>query len=361
MTRLAKCLLISSTQAYSGKSATVLGVTHQLQQKGIEVAYGKPMGKYINGDADVVQKDIQFIAQSLSLREKQVRSPLLYLQEDTIKKRMKGQDTTDYAQALQAYTRDISSDLTLLEGLGNLVEGQLFGLSTKQIADITDAAVLLVARYDTLDLVDDVLAAKSLLGKRLIGTLINQIPPETEALVTQEIAPFLESQEIPVLGMLPKNTLLQSVNVRELANRLNAKVLCRPDRLDLLVQSLSIGAMNVNSALEYFRKGKNMAVITGGDRSDLQMAALETSTHCLILTGHVPPQDFIISRAEDLEIPILSVNLDTLSTVEIVDYAFGHVRLQEPIQVDCIQELMAKRFDTERLMKQLGLEPAIVG
>jgi hypothetical protein len=145
-----------------------------------------------------------------------------------------------------------------------------------------------------------------------------------------------------------------------LAKRLNAKVLCREDRLDLLVQNLSIGAMNVNSALEYFRKGKNMAVITGGDRSDLQMAALETSTHCLILTGHVAPQDFIISRAEDLEVPILSVNLDTLTTVEIVDQAFGHVRLQEPIQVQCMQDLMENHFDIDRLMQQLGIEPAMV-
>ena len=76
-----------------------------------------------------------------------------------------------------------------------------------------------------------------------------------------------------------------------------------------------------------------MAVVTGGDRTDLQLAALETSTHCLILTGHIPPQPLILSRAEDLEIPILTVNLDTLTTVEIVDRAFGHVRLQEPIKV----------------------------
>jgi BioD-like phosphotransacetylase family protein len=117
--------------------------------------------------------------------------------------------------------------------------------------------------------------------------------------------------------------------------------------------------MNVNSALEYFRKGNNMAVVTGGDRADIQLAALETSTQCLILTGHLPPQPFILSRAEDLEIPVLSVDLDTLTTVEIVDRAFGQVRLHEPIKVQCICQMMAQNFDIERLIKALGLELAV--
>jgi hypothetical protein len=126
-----------------------------------------------------------------------------------------------------------------------------------------------------------------------------------------------------------------------------------------MVETLKIGAMNVNSALKYFRKGRNMAVVTGGDRTDIQMAALETSTHCLILTGQLPPQPFILSRAEELEIPVLSVDLDTLTTVEIVDNAFGQVRLHEPIKVQCIRQMMDRHFDIDRLMSQLGLEPAV--
>ena len=146
---------------------------------------------------------------------------------------------------------------------------------------------------------------------------------------------------------------------RIVVRSVNAEVLCRSDRLDLMVETLKIGAMNVNSALKYFRKGRNMAVVTGGDRADIQMAALETSTHCLILTGQLPPQPFILSRAEELEIPVLSVDLDTLTTVEIVDDAFGQVRLHEPIKVQCIRQMMDRHFDIERLMSQLGLEPAV--
>jgi hypothetical protein len=192
-----------------------------------------------------------------------------------------------------------------------------------------------------------------------MGVLINDIPPANLEAAETLVRPFLERQGIPVLGMLPRSELLRSVSVRELVSQLKAEVLCRPDRLDLMVQSLTIGAMNVNSALKYFRKGTNMAVVTGGDRTDIQLAALETSTQCLILTGQLPPQHFILSRAEDLEIPILSVDLDTLTAVGIIDRAFGQVRLHEPIKVECVRQMMAENFDIERLMATLGLESAV--
>jgi BioD-like phosphotransacetylase family protein len=126
-----------------------------------------------------------------------------------------------------------------------------------------------------------------------------------------------------------------------------------------MVESLTIGAMNVNAALEYFRQRENMAVVTGSDRTELQLAALETSTNCLILTGHAPPQSLIINRAEDLEIPVLSVDLDTLTTVEIIDRAFGKVPIHEIIKVNCVVDLMTKHFDFNRLTNYLDLEPAV--
>jgi hypothetical protein len=356
----AKYLLIGSTEAYSGKSATILGVAHQLQEKGLDIAYGKPLGTCVRDDRpDVIEEDIRFITEVLNLPEKRVRPPLLFLGAKTIQKRLQGEDSTNYRQSLQQYLQEPSGDLLLLEGPGTLSEGCLFDLSLLEVAQEIEASVLLVARFHPVSLLETLLSAKKRLGKHLLGVLINDIPADELAMLQSTVRPFLERQDIPVLGMLPRSALLRSVSVRELVHQLQAEVLCRPDRLDLMVESLTIGAMNVNAALKYFRKRRNMAVVTGGDRPDIQMAALETSTQCLILTGHLPPQGFILNRAEELEIPILSVDLDTLTTVEIIDNAFGQVRLHEPIKVQCIQQLMTEHFDIDRLMSQLGLEPAV--
>ena len=360
MPKSTKYLLVGSPEAYSGKSAIILGMAHRLKEKGLDIAYGKPIGTCLDQtQATLTEEDIQFIAQTLELPQTRILPMLLPLDQPTIAKRLLGTDKIDYAQHLQEYLQSAWGDLVLLEGAGTLEEGRLFDLSMPQMADAIEAAVVLVCRFHSELIVDDLLAAQQKLGDRLIGVLINDIPHDRMDSVSAQIKPFLEQQGIEVLALLPRNDLLRSVSVAELVHQLKAEVLCRGDRLDLMVESLKIGAMNVNSALGYFRKGRNMAVITGGDRTDIQLAALETSTQCLILTGHMPPSSTIISRAEDLEIPILSVDLDTLTTVEIVDRAFGQVRLHEPIKVQAVCQMMAKHFDVDRLLTKLGLEPAV--
>lgn len=361
MGKAAKYLLIGSTESYSGKSATILGLFHQLQQKGLDIAYGKPLGNYLNGESatEIPEADVQFLTQLLNLPPQRLLPTILALDETTIRNRLCGDDKIDYRQRLKQYLQMPGGDLALLEGPGTLEEGSLFDLRLLQVAEILNAEILLVARYKSVFSVEPLISARRRLGDRLIGVLLNDIPSDKLETVEREIRPYLEQRSIPVLGMLPSSDLLRSVSVGELVNQLQAEVLCRPDRLGLMVESLAIGAMNVNSALRYFGRRRNMAVVTGGDRVEIQLAALESSTQCLILTGKLPPPTFILRKAEELEIPILSVDRDTLTTVEIVDRTFGQVRLHEPIKVEYIRQLMTKHFDIDRLLSQLGLNPAV--
>lgn len=348
-----KYLLIASSEPYTGKSATILGIAHQLQNKKIKLGYGKPIGTCFNPSDNLRdEQDLQFISQTLNLPESQVKSPLLLLDEKTIIEYLTKE--SNYQEQLIEYCHSIDADLILLEGAGNLTQGNLFHLSAIEVTEKIDASVLLVVKYEPLLIIDQILEAKEVFGNRLIGVLINSIPHQQLDILENTIKPFFKSKNIDILGMLPTDRLLQSVSVRELVCQLKAKVLCREDRLDLMVESLTVGAMNVNSALEYFRQRQNMAVITGSDRTDLQLAALESSTNCLILTGHTPPQQLILARAEDLEIPILTVDFDTLTTVEIVDRAFGTVRLHETIKVECVQNLIEEHFDIDLLLQKLN-------
>ncbi len=354
-----KYLLVASTEACSGKSATILGIADRLQEKGINIAYTQPVvtadiNERQSPEPHAIASDAQLMAQALSLPPERVGKPLLVLDGARTKDRLTGIDVCDYPQLLQT-TVGFPGDLVILEGGANLHEGSLFGLAAAQVAETLDAGVLLVNRYHPVSSIDLLLSAQQQLGHRLLGCVINDIPRDRIDSVQTTLVPFLESAGIPVLAVVHRNGLLRSVTVKQLVEQLDAEILCSPDRVDLMVESLSIGAMNVNSALEYFRRGNNMAVVTGGDRADIQLAALETSTQCLILTGHLSPQPFIVSRAEDLEIPILSVDLDTLTTVEIIDRAFGRVRLQEPIKINCARDLFGNHCEIDRLMSILKL------
>jgi BioD-like phosphotransacetylase family protein len=107
--------------------------------------------------------------------------------------------------------------------------------------------------------------------------------------------------------------------------------------------------------MEFFKLRRNMAVITGADRTDIQLAALEASTQCLILTGAGQPLPQLISRSEELEVPVLKVDHDTLTTVEVIEAAIGHGRLHETVKAAYAVRLVEENCRFERLYERLRL------
>lgn len=357
--RSAKHLLIGSIEAYSGKSATVLGLALQMRDQGLDIAYAKPIGTCPSEGGDQLDEDVRFIGHTLGLSAARVRPTLFSLDEATIQQQL-SKEKLIYRQEVESVLESQGEDILLIEGPGNLEEGTLFGLSLPDMAEMSQASVILVARYHSALIVDKLLAARQKLGDQLLGVVINDVPAALMETALNPVKECLERHDIRVFGILPRTAIMRSVSVEALVHHLQADILNSPGRIDqMMVEEISIGAMNANSALRYFNQAHNMVVVTGGDRFDIQVAALESSTQCLVLTGRLSPRSDLLDRARDLEVPILSVDLDTLTTVEIIEKAFAQVRLHEPIKVECIGHLMSQHFDTSRLMDSLGLSPAV--
>jgi BioD-like phosphotransacetylase family protein len=362
-------LLIGSCEAFSGKSALVLGLARQLVQRGLPVRFGKPLAAdAAAGEAeapagasnpadDLIDDDVRFVGRILGLPEDQL-IPAVHRHSpaSSHQRLLSGQlQASDGLTALRQRVVDAPAGLTLLEGPGSLSEGLLYGLSLVQVARGLQAPVVLVHPWSDCDSIDPLLQAREQLGDLLAGVVLNAVQPERVASLREELVPALQRLGLPVLGVMPRSPLLRSVTVEELSRRLDAQVLCCRDRLDLLVETLSIGAMNVNSAMEFFRRRRNMAVVTGADRTDIQLAALEASTQCLILTGAGEPLPQLISRAEELEVPLLKVEHDTLTTVEVIESTFGHVRLQESVKATYAFRLVEEHCDFTELFSRLRL------
>jgi len=158
-----------------------------------------------------------------------------------------------------------------------------------------------------------------------------------------------------VLGCLPRQRLLTAATVRELAKGINGKIIACEDCSDELVENLSVGAMGLANALAHFRRRPNKAVITGGDRSDIHLAALETSTKCLILTGDLYPSPQIITQAEKKNVPIILSSQSTLETVETINEFFGRTRFHEVQKLEQFQQILEENFDFARLYELLAL------
>lgn len=350
-------LLIGSTESSSGKSAFALGLGLHLRASGVPVDYFKPLGTIGRTvDGEVHDEDALFIGSALNV---EVRPPLVFLEPAAVRRRLSGQDSADYVSDLAAYLQPPSGTVRLVEAAGAPQEGALFGLTLQSLAEHLPARVLIVCRYRANLVIDHLLALQVELGNRLLGAVLNDVPADQLDDVRTVLVPYLENRGIATFGVLPVDRTLRSLSVASLADALGAEVLCCRDRLDLMVEAFNIGAMSASTALKYFRKTVNKAVITGGDRTDIQLAALETSTACLVLTGHLPPQPGTLARAEQLEVPVLSVGHDTLAAVEIIDRAFAQARFREPVKVGRIRHLLAHHFDLRRFEALLGLSQEV--
>jgi hypothetical protein len=92
-------------------------------------------------------------------------------------------------------------------------------------------------------------------------------------------------------------------------------------------------------------------VITGGDRADLQLAALSTSTSCLVLTGGLYPANHVIARAQELGVSVILVHLDTLTAAERVERLTARIDPSDSRKIGLIKETVRQNLDTDALWR----------
>jgi BioD-like phosphotransacetylase family protein len=352
-------LYIASTETFSGKSALCVGLAKRLRRDGYRIGYMKPLSTGMRLAAGLVDEDAEFFKQTFDLPDSLEDMVPIGLALGDVEEIVRGTFEDDFVARLQsAYERVADGrDVVVLEGGCNLREGSLLGLTIVQVADLLGARELVVIKYNSdLQVLDDALMVRERLGDSLIGVVLNAIPRQRMPFIQEVAKSALEERGVPILAVLPQERLLLSISVGELAEFLSGRILCGADKTDELVEHLMVGAMSVDSALTYFRRKPNKAVITGGDRPDIQLAALETSTKCLILTGNLQPSPIILGRAEEVGVPMILVRQDTLTAVEVIERFFGKTRFHLDRKVERFEEMLEDRFNFEQLYAALDLK-----
>ncbi|MFP8956107.1 phosphotransacetylase family protein [Natrialbaceae archaeon A-CW3] len=347
-------ILVASLEESIGKTAITLALAKHAVEAGDSVGYMKPKGTRLQSNVGKTLDEDPMLARELLDLDAEMHDlePVVY-SPTFIEQAIRGRETTEelHDRVREAFeTLAAKHDRLFLEGGGRLEQGGIVGLTDADVADLLDARVLLIAPYETPGDVDDVLAAANTFGDRLDGVLFNAVADSTRDRLEAEIAPFLEGRGVPVHGVLPRQQTLAGVTVGDLADEIGGRVLVE-EGLDGYVERFSVGAMGSDSALRHFRRTKNAAVITGGDRADIHAAALEApGVKCLILTGGHRPSGAILGQAAQKNVPVVLVQTDTLTTVERAEDVIRSGRTRDAQTVDQMGALLADHADLEALL-----------
>ncbi|WP_291328564.1 phosphotransacetylase family protein [Desulfovibrio sp. UCD-KL4C] len=351
-------LYIGSTSGYSGKNMIVMGLGLYFQKAGISLGYMKPVGAIpVEVDGCLGDEDAFFIQEVLGVSNPaKVVTPVVVTHDFKVQA-FNGRCEDHVEPIVQAYEKiSAGKDLTLVAGSGSMNSGKYCGVDGIHLVKTLGIKCVVIDRFQKELNYDYLVVLKETLGDSMIGVILNDIPPTFMDEITSLIKPFLERKGVKVLGVIPKDSLMGTIKVCDLAEHLGGKIISAHNKKEQPVESFLIGTMQVENFMTHFRKHRNSAVIVGGDRSDVQLVALEGECPCLVLTGNLYPNDIILTRSEILGTPIIVVRDDTFSVAKKMEDILSRHKLREPAKIKHGADLVESHIDFAYIKKELDLK-----
>jgi len=159
----------------------------------------------------------------------------------------------------------------------------------------------------TLSVVNTALEVSKKNHARVIAVVINRVPISEETAAKTLFEKHLKN--IACL-ILPEFDDLANPSMKDIAVKLDAKVLCGKNEIGRIVKQITIAAKTVGNFLESRRDRKGLLIITPDDRLDILLGSLlaDQSTHYpkiagMVLTGDDKPGPMIMEIIEGLDHP----------------------------------------------------------
>ena len=235
----------------------------------------------------------------------------------------------------------------IVEGLA--VDGGAADASAA-LAGALGARVIVAAAYQPSMTGQELRQACDRFGESLAGVVLNRVYRHRAHDAAARLGPAIEAEGVRVLGAVPEDRRMLAPSVRDLAEHLDGEFLLFPERGDSLVEYVMTGGWFLDQGVHVFSRRENKAVVVRGDRPDLQMAALETSTVCLVLTGGINPIQYVTYHAEQEETPVIQVPHSTLETLQRLHTVEQRVSVRHETKVARYADLMAQHCRMDELL-----------
>ncbi len=325
---MAKSIYITG-MGFCGKTVLSYGLIKKFLNEGIKATYFKPIsiarkrlpsGKYV--DTDVIA-----LREALNLSEPiELLSPIT-ISDRYLELRNRAKDVrTMIEDAFKKISE--GKDVVVIESPGMPELLSAIDCSVPSLAKSFGSKVVFVVNCKSLTSIDSIIDKVLLYedymekhGYKIHGVIFNSVPIPYLERVREFIVPSIEEIGIKSYGIITEKVSLIAPTVKDIAEALGAEVLEGHNNLNNIVEDILVGAMSPESAMRWFRRAVNAAIVTGGDRTDLIMVALETKPSVVILTGNLYPSIRVLIKAREMGIPILLVPYDTYTTITRLEEA----------------------------------------
>ncbi|MFX0033351.1 MAG: DRTGG domain-containing protein [Promethearchaeota archaeon] len=354
---MAKTIYLCSLSEHVGKTTLSIGIMLKLQEEGKKVAYFKPIGIPKGAFSDKSDRDTGFILHTVFKTSlpydiiSPVSVPDCYY-VDLIDASKKEDYLNNIKKAYDELIKDY--DYIIIEGAPSIKRYIRVGLDDITIAQKLGLEELVFIQAESSDkCIDSLFFTKNYFEFRNMkfkGIIFNKIDYDYTARIKELQENHIDRYNIPVIGLIEKSLELLSPRVSEIQFAIGAELINEPakENLEQIVETYIIAAMNVQAALKYLRSVKKAAVITGGDRIDVSLAALKEDVVALVLTGFIQPDVAVIRAANEKKVPILLSPSDTYTTIRNMERIKPGIQSEE---IQIVKELVKTKLNWDILLK----------
>jgi len=281
-----KPLYVVGTQRDVGKTTFCIGLISALRERGLRVGYTKPLGQRITTvEGRAIHDDALVVSQVMNMQDPE--SAAVPLTRGRVEKEILDLRVPDLAEKVSAVCRRLAdqNDVVVIEGMGNVATGSCLQLSAADVGRIVGARSLLIAGGGIGRTIDEIALCATFLEARqahLMGAVVNKVWAEKYQRVHDATTQGLANLGIRSFGTVPYEQVLACPTMRQVAEQLNAEVLCGADGLGNRVVNTIVAAVEPHHLLSFLKD--RTLVIAPGDRSDNILVVV--TTHALASPAH---------------------------------------------------------------------------
>lgn len=354
---MAKGIYLCSLNERVGKTLLSIGIIQKLKREGKKVGYFKPIGTPKSTFTNKADTDVGFLQSCVDITELpyDILSPIsipecFYI--DLINADKKEEFINNIKNAYQEAAKKY--DYIIIEGAQSIKKYIRVGVDDITIAKALGINNLVYIETESSDKsIDNIFFTKRYFDYRDInikGIIFNKIDHDYFARINELKEEHIQRYNIPIIGIIGKSLKLLAPRVSEIKESIGGTLIneAAASALEDRAETYLVGAMGPQAALKYLRQVKKVAFITGGDRSDLALTALNEDVSCLILTGFIKPDTSVITAANNKNVPIIISPSDTYTTLRNMEKIKPGIQEDE---IELVLDLVKDTLNWDLLLK----------
>jgi BioD-like phosphotransacetylase family protein len=360
-------VFIAATQQNDGKTTTALGLFAALRKRLGRIGFIKPVGqRFVDVEGLRVDEDSVLIDQTFGVYTPLEAMSPIAVEPDFTRRYIEEQNNEHLVKRIQnSFDRAAwEKDFVIVEGTGHAGVGSVFDLSNARVAKLLGAKVILVTKGGIGRPIDEIALNKALFDKEgveVVGVIINKLLPHKYEYVRDFARRGFARLGIELLGAIPEEPLLSNATLGQIRQTIKGQFINAKEKSRRRVRNVIIGAMSSSHVMQYFQPGT--LVITPGDREDVILAALSTSTLSdaedraiagLILSGDLLPHQSVLDLIGNSDVPFIRSPLDSYAVASAIHSMTVKTLPGDVEKIDKIQSLIDRYVDVDRLLAKLS-------